>query len=250
MGSHDRDDTDADESRSMSMQLSTRTMKIVLGVVLVLLILGLIVFIFMIEKDNKKEAEKEKQKAKERAKATGGVKCTPDMCQLTSNDVCIPAEPFTDAKAYLAHMNQPAYNALAQFKPDLMGIPRVGQPFQVAIDLSNEEVEVVTQALFEGYQEDVRDTLTVFRTRQPPALLAFRVPVDPDEAPVLFCDAMMQDCTGKGVDMWVARTEFAKFPKGYCSASVQSTEGTTEMAERVKAVANASTATPPHGHQR
>lgn len=220
------------------MRLSNRTVKVVLGVVLVLLNIGLLVFIVMMEKDGGAEAQREKQKAAARAKNAGGVRCTPDMCRLTHNDVCVPAEPFSDAKAYMAHMNPTAYNALAQIKPDLMGIPRVGEPFKVAIDLDDEEVDLVTQALFEGFEEDERDALTVFRTRQPPALIAFRVPVDPEEAPVLFCDPMLQDCTGKGVDIYVPRMEFAKYPQGYCSAGVQSTEGVTEMNERIKAVAH------------
>lgn len=225
------------------MQLNYRTVKIVLAIVLVILNIGLVVFILLIEKNGKKDedAEKERQKAKARVRNSGQVECTPDMCRLTRGEVCVPAQPFMDARAFLAFMNQPAYNALATIKPDLIGIPRVGKPFQVALDLSDDEVEVVAQALFEGYEDDDRDALTVMRISEPPALLAFRVPLDPGEAPVLFCNPMLQDCSGRGVDIWVPRTEFGKFPRDYCEMAIDLAAGTDEMAEKVKAVASQDT---------
>ena len=127
---------------------------------------------------------------------------------------CIPQTLSVDPAINPFPMNESARTMIDKvYKPDLIGVPKVGEPFQLSLDpIPTSEILIqIIDSLFEGAEPTAAEQLRVFMLRDPLSLIAYNTPEHTGEKAVKICDDRLDpNCKAKGVDTWISKASAKK----------------------------------------
>jgi hypothetical protein len=143
----------------------------------------------------------------------------PMMKKITQNQLCVPE---MSAAAPSLPVNQEAYNWMAEFQPDLIGVPHTGTPFRATLGRSMKPLEMqdLSDVIEAGADPKYRGRIVVYYSNREPSgttVVAKIDQLDEQRQWIMACDPTTENCDNMGITIFTSKGVAEYLPPITCA---------------------------------
>ena len=131
---------------------------------------------------------------------------TASMSRITKDELFVPE---MSASAPALPMNQAAYNWMAEYQPDLIGVPQVGTPLRAVLehDLKPVDMQDLANVIQSGSDPKYQGRILVYYSHREPSgtvVVAKVDQIDDKREWISICDPEVDKCDGMGITIFAS----------------------------------------------